>query len=625
MKTILLIAALIGISAIDIPAAPTLQKDFSDFRQEGIAQRVTSLILPGEREVSQLPIKAPATVGKNRLPISLRAPYKVSEVKAQEKMDSVVRTSVDGEPVSLQTFTYTDTGKYLRANNFILNNKGSWELYSYYNYEYDAADRLIMSEEINVTDEFQNQRYEYGYNGNSDNYAWDIYYSPNYETGEMEPLQKGEYQYDNEGRPIDQTFFYWDSYTNEWIIFGRETVSFDDLGRQTSYYTYVQNDSYTGLVGDRGEEYIYVGDTDTDAEVDGFVWENDAWLKYERHIYTYEDGRLLKNEFLYWNRAAQDWSGNDTYGMYDNLFLNEYTVYTYDESGRLTSMKAYSMNSAGTYINSSIDSYTYADLENGHIERVREQQVMWQGPYLSMIKKEIQHFNAFGAETYYKNYSWLSGQERATDEQIRDIDDNNCYHGGVFYGFTDDEANTRYGQSKEEFGYPADWDHVNETPSYGMHWRGTGNDTDDSWVETTRDEFVWHDIYLIGNTHYEWENGEPHAQASYLFDYDYTVLAEDIWAWPMTRERTPYKLLICRQNYDADGDGIWDTDGYYMSYIDTYYYSMVDQSNVKNIISQNSEIETDRFDLSGRRLSAPVKGVNIVKYSDGSVRKVLVK
>ena len=619
MTTNFLPAVFIGICAFSIQAATAPQKNFSDFRQEGISQRVSNLTLPGERVLPQVTVPAQAKVEKGELPISLRAPYRVSEMNAQEKMDSVIRRSVDGKPISLQTFTYTETGKYLRADNFLLDSKGGWELYSYYNYEYDTAGRLIMSESINVTDEFQNQRYEYGYNDDSENYAWDIFYYPNYETGELEPAQKGEYQYDSEGRPIDQTFFYWDNIANEWIIFGRETVSFDNLGRQTSYYTYIPNEDYTGLVGDKGEEYIYVGDTETDAEVDGFVWENDAWLKYERHIYTYEDGRLVKNEFLYWNRAAQDWSGNDTYGMYENLFLNEYTAYTYDELGRLTSMLAYLMNRSGEYINSSVDSYTYSDLENGNIERVRVQEMMWQGPYLSIFKKEIQHFNPFGAETYYKNYSWLSGEQRATDEQIRDIDDNNCYHGGVFYGFTDDEANTRFGESKEEFGYPADWDHVNETPSYGMHWRGTGNDSDDSWIESSRDEFVWHDIYLIGNTHYEWENGEPHAQASYLFDYDYTILAENIWAWPMTRERTPYKILTCQQNYDTDGDGEWDIDGYYMSYIDTYYYSTLAPSEVNKNISPVSGIETERFDLAGRRLSEPVKGINIVKYSDGSV------
>ena len=36
-------------------------------------------------------------------------------------------------------------------------------------------------------------------------------------------------------------------------------------------------------------------------------------------------------------------------------------------------------------------------------------------------------------------------------------------------------------------------------------------------------------------------------------------------------------------------------------------------------------VETARYTLDGRRIDAPVKGINIVRYSDGSVRKVMVK
>jgi len=32
-----------------------------------------------------------------------------------------------------------------------------------------------------------------------------------------------------------------------------------------------------------------------------------------------------------------------------------------------------------------------------------------------------------------------------------------------------------------------------------------------------------------------------------------------------------------------------------------------------------------RFNLNGQRLSAPEKGINIVKYSDGTVEKVRVR
>ena len=55
----------------------------------------------------------------------------------------------------------------------------------------------------------------------------------------------------------------------------------------------------------------------------------------------------------------------------------------------------------------------------------------------------------------------------------------------------------------------------------------------------------------------------------------------------------------------------------------------IDFADVATGISQvNTTAKADAkeyYDLSGRRLSAPAKGINIVRYTDGSVRKVLVK
>ena len=41
--------------------------------------------------------------------------------------------------------------------------------------------------------------------------------------------------------------------------------------------------------------------------------------------------------------------------------------------------------------------------------------------------------------------------------------------------------------------------------------------------------------------------------------------------------------------------------------------------------AEESIVETARYDINGRPLTAPTKGVNIVKYSDGSFEKEFVK
>lgn len=48
-------------------------------------------------------------------------------------------------------------------------------------------------------------------------------------------------------------------------------------------------------------------------------------------------------------------------------------------------------------------------------------------------------------------------------------------------------------------------------------------------------------------------------------------------------------------------------------------------TNVKALTLSNSAQEVARFDLQGRRLSAPAKGINVVRYSNGTTAKVVVE
>ena len=50
-----------------------------------------------------------------------------------------------------------------------------------------------------------------------------------------------------------------------------------------------------------------------------------------------------------------------------------------------------------------------------------------------------------------------------------------------------------------------------------------------------------------------------------------------------------------------------------------------DLTGVHQIHSGSTAVEVERYDLNGHRLTHPVKGINLVRMSDGSVKKVLVK
>ena len=58
-----------------------------------------------------------------------------------------------------------------------------------------------------------------------------------------------------------------------------------------------------------------------------------------------------------------------------------------------------------------------------------------------------------------------------------------------------------------------------------------------------------------------------------------------------------------------------------------YFENIVefDPTGINNVITSNDTKELSRYSLNGQRLSAPTKGLNIVKYSDGSVKKVAVQ
>lgn len=50
-----------------------------------------------------------------------------------------------------------------------------------------------------------------------------------------------------------------------------------------------------------------------------------------------------------------------------------------------------------------------------------------------------------------------------------------------------------------------------------------------------------------------------------------------------------------------------------------------DATGINSVSTSTEKKKVSRYSMNGQRLSGPTKGVNIVKYSDGSVKKVTVK
>ena len=70
--------------------------------------------------------------------------------------------------------------------------------------------------------------------------------------------------------------------------------------------------------------------------------------------------------------------------------------------------------------------------------------------------------------------------------------------------------------------------------------------------------------------------------------------------------------------------GIYDVYRYSWGY---YFENIVefDATNIRNIVVEPEVQENARYAVNGQRLTAPVKGINLVKYNNGRVKKEIVK
>lgn len=75
-------------------------------------------------------------------------------------------------------------------------------------------------------------------------------------------------------------------------------------------------------------------------------------------------------------------------------------------------------------------------------------------------------------------------------------------------------------------------------------------------------------------------------------------------------------VYVPKGTYDAYWYSKW---GYFDNIVE------FDATNIRNIVVEPEAQETARYAVNGQRLTAPVKGINLVKYNNGRVKKEIVK
>ena len=125
------------------------------------------------------------------------------------------------------------------------------------------------------------------------------------------------------------------------------------------------------------------------------------------------------------------------------------------------------------------------------------------------------------------------------------------------------------------------------------------------------------------------ETGATYYNIDIYFDVAMTMqvgsIVVDNTGQPVSRSTSTVSATIDglseMQNYYYSISAIGDDDVVLSKYIGSFSTS----AGINNIYYNDDATEVARYDIYGHKLSEPTKGINIVKYSDGTVKKMIIK
>ena len=140
-------------------------------------------------------------------------------------------------------------------------------------------------------------------------------------------------------------------------------------------------------------------------------------------------------------------------------------------------------------------------------------------------------------------------------------------------------------------------------------WRFYYNDT--NWGSSTVYAYVWD----AGNANKQYLGAWPGTTM--------TKNAEGMWEMSFTTTDNLVTPMVIFNNGQGGGSN-QTADLSLVNYGIYKFNGFTGQTGVEGVSGQDA-FEVARYDIYGRLLQVPAKGLNIVKYSDGSIKKVIVK
>ena len=222
------------------------------------------------------------------------------------------------------------------------------------------------------------QYFHYDAKGNNDHYVARIL---NEETGQLEPMWKSEFAYNNAGKITQSLDYSWGPSEEEWVQEWKlELIYNDGYLHKTTEYEWDENNGE--WIISWKDEYEYNNQKQL-IMVMSFEWDEDSgsWLKIRRTEYGYDsmgnlilesDASCLNGIDLWKNEYKTEFEYNNNQNVsFETFFMWEVgqwnTVegkeYTYDDSNNLIVIKELDWNGTG-WFNYSLIEYDYDQSDN---------------------------------------------------------------------------------------------------------------------------------------------------------------------------------------------------------------------------------------------------------------------
>ncbi len=150
---------------------------------------------------------------------------------------------------------------------------------------------------------------------------------------------------------------------------------------------------------------------------------------------------------------------------------------------------------------------------------------------------------------------------------------------------------------------------VSEQINYAVSGYLTENYTHDHVLRAivSNEGYPWGDLI-------NWTDGNS-------YENDYTITLDDSWI-----ADNMHVVAFISKSFGVLINGEWECAEFEDGYVNNTNMVDIDTSTgISRTVSDSNATEVSRYTMDGRQLSSPVKGLNIVKMSDGTARKVIVR